>query len=270
MVKMEKKHSAGFLRLVEAARAEVREVSVVEAYRVQQENKEARLIDVREESEWWSGHAVGAIHLSKGVLERDIEERVPDRGAPLYLYCGGGYRSVLAAQSLMRMNYERVYSVAGGYRAWVRAGLPTTTLPEVLPRSPYERLGGIVHLPRLIDKARLYPLGKLQGYNYLTVGFDKYVLDFLCVDGKDFEEIVWSSQTDEMVLEKLKVKLGASWPSDHAINEFNAKLIHRRPDTTERRARFEQMRKALPQTRRRVETYFDLIDLEEGRFRDEV
>jgi rhodanese-related sulfurtransferase len=267
---MKPTHSEGFLKLVNAARREVQEVSVEQAYQATKQNNEAKLIDVREESEWWNGHAVGAIHLGKGILERDIETRVPNLATPIYLYCGGGYRSILAAQSLLKMNYQRVLSVAGGYRAWVDAGLPTTTLPEVLPRSPYERLGEIVHLPRLIDKARLYPLGKLRGYNYLTVGFDKYLLDLLCLDGSDFERIVQSSATDEEVLARLKTRIGAAWPSDHAIAEFNAKLIQRRPDTPERKAKFDQARKSLPPTKRRVETYFDLIDLEEGRFQDQT
>ncbi len=263
-------HSERFLKLVETARPEVREVSVEQAYQASKEQKGVKLIDVREESEWWSGHAVGAIHLSKGILERDIEARVPDLTTPIYLYCGGGYRSILAAQSLLKMGYQQVFSVEGGYRAWVKAQLPTTTLPEVLPRSPYERLGGIVHLPRMIDKARLYPLGKLHGYNYLTVGFDKYLLDLLCIEGSDFEAIVRSSATDEEVLARLKTRIGAAWPSDHAVAEFNSKLIQRRPDTPERKAKFDHIRRSLPPTKRRVETYFDLIDLEEGRFKDDM
>lgn len=265
-----KNHSEGFLKLVEAARAGVREVSPKEAFKKIKESADAKLIDVREESEWWAGHAQGAIHLSRGIIERDIEERVPDVKTLLYLYCGGGYRSILAAESLQKMGYCRVFSVAGGYRAWVENQLPTTTLPEILPRSPYEKLGGLVHLPRLIDKARLYPKGKLLGYNYLTVGFDKYLLDLFCLDGAEFENIVARSRTDEEVLMLLKARLGASWPSDHAIAEFNAKLIQRRPDTPERKSKFDHIRRGLPATKRRVETYFDLIDLEEGRFREEL
>jgi rhodanese-related sulfurtransferase len=82
------------------------------------------LIDVREESEYAAGHAVGAIHLSKGVIERDIESKFPDPQTPLVLYCGGGYRSALAADNLQKMGYTNVVSMEGGWRAWVQAGLP--------------------------------------------------------------------------------------------------------------------------------------------------
>lgn len=117
------KHSAGFLRLVDDAKTRVRQLSVGEAR--ERQARGARLIDVREESEWHSGHAAGAEHLGKGVIERDIEERVPDREAEVILYCGGGFRSALAADALQKMGYENVSSMAGGWRAWVAAGEPT-------------------------------------------------------------------------------------------------------------------------------------------------
>lgn len=116
-------HSPGFLKLVEEARARVREVSVDEA-RDALARGEARLIDVREDREWDAGHAAGAEHLGKGVIERDVEKSVPDRDAPLILYCGGGFRSVLAADTLARMGYRDVVSMAGGWRAWRDAGAP--------------------------------------------------------------------------------------------------------------------------------------------------
>lgn len=116
-------HSPGFLKLVEEARARVREVSVDEA-RAALARGEARLIDVREDREWDAGHAAGAEHLGKGVIERDVEKAVPDRDAPLILYCGGGFRSVLAADTLARMGYRDVASMAGGWRAWRDAGAP--------------------------------------------------------------------------------------------------------------------------------------------------
>lgn len=120
-----KKHSPGFEQLCEDARTRVREITVQDAAR------EARtpgvlLVDVREESEWAAGHAAGAIHLGKGIIERDVEERVPDKHTRLLLYCGGGYRSALAADNLQRMGYDQVVSVAGGWRAWNEAGLPVT------------------------------------------------------------------------------------------------------------------------------------------------
>ena len=117
------KHSPGFLKLAGDAKSRVREVNVDEAQRKLESGK-ARLIDVREESEWEAGHARGAQHLGKGVIERDIEERVPDKKTELILYCGGGFRSALAADNLQKMGYTNVRSMAGGWRAWQAAGAP--------------------------------------------------------------------------------------------------------------------------------------------------
>ncbi len=115
-------HSEGFLRLVEDARTRVREVSVGQTLARVKEG--ARLVDVREDNEWQRGHARGAEHMGRGVIERDIETAVPDHDAELILYCGGGYRSALAADNLRRMGYTNVYSLAGGWRAWKDAGAP--------------------------------------------------------------------------------------------------------------------------------------------------
>jgi rhodanese-related sulfurtransferase len=117
------KHSPEFLKLVDDAKSRVREVSVAEA-RQKLETRKTHVIDVREESEWAAGHARGAEHLGKGVIERDIEARVPDRNAGIILYCGGGFRSALAADSLQKMGYTNVASMAGGWRAWQEAGAP--------------------------------------------------------------------------------------------------------------------------------------------------
>jgi rhodanese-related sulfurtransferase len=117
------KHSPEFLKLVDDAKSRVREVSVAEA-RQKLETRKTHVIDVREESEWAAGHARGAEHLGKGVIERDIEARVPDRSAGIILYCGGGFRSALAADSLQKMGYTNVASMAGGWRAWQEAGAP--------------------------------------------------------------------------------------------------------------------------------------------------
>jgi rhodanese-related sulfurtransferase len=117
------KHSPEFLKIVDDAKSRVREVDVAETRRKLESGK-AKLIDVREESEWAAGHARGAQHLGKGVIERDIEERVPDKKAELILYCGGGFRSALSADSLQKMGYSNVASMAGGWRAWQAAGAP--------------------------------------------------------------------------------------------------------------------------------------------------
>ncbi|HEX8097592.1 MAG TPA: rhodanese-like domain-containing protein [Pyrinomonadaceae bacterium] len=118
------KHTEGFLRLVDDAKGRVREVSVEETRERLSSNAGARLIDVREDKEWEAGHAAGAEHLGRGVIERDIETKVPDKGAELILYCGGGYRSALAADNLQRMGYTNVYSMAGGWKAWKESGAP--------------------------------------------------------------------------------------------------------------------------------------------------
>lgn len=116
-------HSPGFLALIEAKRAHVKEVSVAQAR--DRAAAGAKLIDIREESEWAAGHARGADYLGKGVIERDIEARVPDKDAELILYCGGGFRSVLAADALQQMGYTNVASMAGGWREWNALGAPT-------------------------------------------------------------------------------------------------------------------------------------------------
>jgi rhodanese-related sulfurtransferase len=116
------KHSEGFLKIVEDAKTRVREISVDQA-RVRL-TRGARLVDVREDNEWQAGHAAGAEHMGRGIIERDIEEAVPDKDAELILYCGGGYRSALAADNLQRMGYTNVLSMAGGWKAWKEAGAP--------------------------------------------------------------------------------------------------------------------------------------------------
>jgi rhodanese-related sulfurtransferase len=118
-----KQHSPGFLALVNDAKTRVREVSVDEAVKAVNGGS-ARLIDVREDSEWAEGHARGADHLGKGIIERDIEKVVPDKDAELILYCGGGYRAALAADNLQKMGYTNVASMAGGWRAYVEANAP--------------------------------------------------------------------------------------------------------------------------------------------------
>ena len=117
-------HSPAFLRLVNDAKTRIREVAVNDVRRSREACESFYLIDVREDSEWNAGRAAGAIHLGKGIIERDIENTVPDKEAKLVLYCGGGFRSALAAEALQKMSYTNVFSLAGGWRAWKEAGLP--------------------------------------------------------------------------------------------------------------------------------------------------
>ncbi|MGL5323787.1 MAG: rhodanese-like domain-containing protein [Aeromonas sp.] len=117
-------HNPRFLALVEGARKRVNETDVHQIKRWQDEGRTFHLIDVREESEWARGHLPGACYLGRGVIERDIETRFPDVGTELYLYCGGGFRSILAADNLQLMGYRNVTSVDGGFRGWLEAGYP--------------------------------------------------------------------------------------------------------------------------------------------------
>ena len=117
-------HTPGFLKLVQDAKTRVRETNVHEVKKQLDAGEKIFVVDVREESEWARGHLPGAIHLGKGVIERDIEQRIPDRSAPLVLYCGGGFRSALAADNLQKMGYTNVLSMDGGWRGWTEAGFP--------------------------------------------------------------------------------------------------------------------------------------------------
>jgi len=114
-----------FQKLVAQAKRNVTEISAAEA-RKQAEAGDAVLIDVREESDWREGRAQGAMHLNRGVIELEIEEQIPDVTKPIICYCGGGSRSALVAESLQKMGYENVRSMAGGFKAWKTVGLPTT------------------------------------------------------------------------------------------------------------------------------------------------
>ena len=119
-------HSAGFLRLVDAARARIRETTPEEIRRRQEAGERFHFVDVREDGEWAQGHARGAVHLGKGIIERDVEQTFPDHDAEIVLYCGGGYRSALAADALRQMGYRNVWSMDGGWKRWCALGYPST------------------------------------------------------------------------------------------------------------------------------------------------
>ena len=117
-------HNAGFLKLVNEAKSRVNETDINGYKKMLAAGEKAVLIDVREDSEWAAGHAVGALHLGKGIIERDIESQIPDKDTKLVLYCGGGFRSALAGDALQQMGYTNVISLDGGWRAYQQSGLP--------------------------------------------------------------------------------------------------------------------------------------------------
>lgn len=117
-------HSPAFLALVNEAKSRIQELTVEQVRQKQLQGDPFYFVDVREESEWQAGHAVGAIHLGKGIIERDIETTIPDKEAEIVLYCGGGFRSALAADNLKKMGYRKVISMDGGMRGWREAGFP--------------------------------------------------------------------------------------------------------------------------------------------------
>ena len=119
-------HSPGFLRIVGEAKRQVNEISVAEARAKLAINSKAVLLDVREYNEWAASHAAEAVHLGKGVLERDLEKLLPDPSTEIMMYCGGGFRSALAGEAAQRMGYKKVHSIIGGHKAMVAAGWPMT------------------------------------------------------------------------------------------------------------------------------------------------
>jgi rhodanese-related sulfurtransferase len=118
-------HAPNFLKLVQDAKSRVKETNVAEVKKRLDAEEKILLVDVREDNEWANGHIPGAVHMGRGVIERDVETKVPDPSAKLILYCGGGFRSALSADNLQKMGYKNVESMDGGWKGWVEAGLPT-------------------------------------------------------------------------------------------------------------------------------------------------
>ena len=117
-------HAAQFLKLVNEAKKKIKETNVADVKRRSDAGEQFLLVDVREDNEWAKGHVPGAVHMGRGIIERDIEQRVPDTNAKLILYCGGGFRSALVADNLQKMGYHNVESMDGGGKGWLEAGLP--------------------------------------------------------------------------------------------------------------------------------------------------
>jgi rhodanese-related sulfurtransferase len=123
---MAHQHSEGFLKIVAEAKKHVKEWDFRAVKKKMDAGEKFLLVDVREDNEWEAGHIPGAVHMGRGIIERDIEQAVPDHGAALVLYCGGGFRSALSAENLQKMGYTNVISMDGGWREWTGAGFPTT------------------------------------------------------------------------------------------------------------------------------------------------
>jgi rhodanese-related sulfurtransferase len=117
-------HGDGFVKLVRAAKSRIKEENYLETKKRLDAGEKIIMVDTREDSEWARGHIPGAIHLGKGVIERDIEKTIPDKEAVVVLYCGGGFRSALAAENLQKMGYSNVISMDGGWRGWTESGFP--------------------------------------------------------------------------------------------------------------------------------------------------
>ena len=117
-------HNPGFLEIVNDAKSRIQQIDIQRYKSMRESGEKHVLVDVREDSEWAAGHAQGSVHIGKGVIERDIETKVPDKSTRLVLYCGGGFRSALAADALRTMGYTGAISLDGGWRAWQEAGLP--------------------------------------------------------------------------------------------------------------------------------------------------
>jgi rhodanese-related sulfurtransferase len=119
------KHSKGFLKIVNDSKSRIRETTPEEVRRRQEAGEKFYFIDIREDHEWQKGHAAGALHMGRGIIERDIEATIPDHDAEIILYCGGGFRSALSADSLGQMGYTRAVSMDGGWKRWCELGYPT-------------------------------------------------------------------------------------------------------------------------------------------------
>jgi len=118
-------HASKFLNLVNEAKKKIKETNVADVKHRMDAGEKFQLVDTREDNEWANGHLPGAIHMGRGIIERDIESRMPDTGTKLILYCGGGFRSALVAENLQKMGYSNVESMDGGWKGWLQAGLPT-------------------------------------------------------------------------------------------------------------------------------------------------
>lgn len=119
------KHSPRFLKLVNEVKPRIKETNIADVKKRMDSGEKFLLVDVRDDHEWANGHLPGAVHMSRGLIERDIEVKVPETSSKMILYCGGGFRSALVADNLQKMGYTNVESMDGGWKGWLEAGLPT-------------------------------------------------------------------------------------------------------------------------------------------------
>ncbi|MGD9896591.1 MAG: rhodanese-like domain-containing protein [Candidatus Methylacidiphilaceae bacterium] len=214
--------------LLDALRQRVREISPTEALRwMQEERGEEICIDLRHPRHWAAGHLPRAIHLEFGRFPSEIESKIPSSDTPILCYSRAGSRSLIAVDLLLQMGFSIAYSLAGGWEAWQKAGLPSEVGSLPACRPPDERLAGIAQLPHLIDSIRHLSTGYISTVTPFIRKEDRAVMEFLCIEPKTMEQIVLSAASDDAIVARLKGKLGPSWPSDHAIREFNVRVLHR-------------------------------------------
>lgn len=185
-------------------------------------------IDLRHPREWVAGHLPRAVNLEFGRLPEEIDSRLPDANVPILCYSRTGDRSLLAADFLLRIGFPTVYSLAGGWQAWLKAALPVEAGAFPACRPPDERLAGVAQLPHLIDSIRRLSAGLAPSIAPFLAKEDRAVMEFLCIDPQTMEQIVLSSGSDAEVVALLKRILGPSWPTDHAIRDFNLRILQRR------------------------------------------
>lgn len=213
--------------LLDALRQSARELSAAQAFHWLREGQ-GLCIDLRHPRQWIAGHLPKAIPAEFGQFLAEIESKIPHGDIPLLCYSRVGERSLVAAHLLQQMGFAAAYSLAGGWEAWRNAGLPVEVGAFPASRRPDERLAGMVQLPHLIDSIRHLSAGFVPSLAPFLRREDRALMEFLCVDPQTMEQIVLSADSDAEILTQLKKVLGPSWPSDHAIREFNLRIGQRR------------------------------------------
>ncbi|QSR84025.1 rhodanese-like domain-containing protein [Methylacidimicrobium sp. B4] len=213
--------------LLDSLRQRIPELSPAQAFHWVREGR-GICIDLRHPRQWIAGHLPKAIHWEFGQFPGEIESKLPKGEVPILCYSRVGDRSLLAADWLVQMGFATAHSLAGGWEAWHNAGLPVEAGAFPACRRPDERLAGIAQLPHLIDSIRQFSAGFAPSIAPFVRKEDRAVMEFLCVDPQTMEQIVLAAGSDAEVITQLRRALGPSWPSDHAIREFNIRTLQRR------------------------------------------